>query len=127
MERNNKLWETEALTKEIIKCIIKVHKTLGPGFLESIYHNALVIELIEAGLKVERERGVEVYYRDKLVGSHRLDIVVENQVVLELKTVSELGPVCYAQLRSYLKALQLEVGLLVNFAKERADFRRVEL
>ena len=127
MEINHAPWEEEALTSEIIKCIIAVHQSMGPDFLEGIYRNALVIELVEAGLKIETEKEVTVHHRDRLVGTHRLDLVVENQVVLELKTTSELGPAHYAQLRSYLKASGLEVGLLVNFSKERADFRRVAL
>ena len=108
------------------KCIIKVHQTLGPGFLESIYRRALVYELRRNGMSVEEEKELTIYYEDHEVGRHRLDLVVVDQVVLELKTVEALNKAHYAQLRSYLKASGLKVGFLVNFAKEKADFRRVD-
>ena len=118
---------SKALTEKIIDCIIQVHQELGPGFLENIYRNALLIELRRHGLRVEAEKEVPVRYRGVEVGKHRLDLLVEGRVVLELKSVDQLTGVHYAQLRSYLKATGCEVGLLVNFNDSRADFRRVEL
>ena len=118
--------EIDSLTERIIPCIIKVHQTLGPGFLESIYRNALIIELDRFGLRAKMEKAIPVYYEGTEVGRHRLDILVEDVVILELKTVEHLGKSHYAQIRSYLKASGLKVGMLVNFAKDRADFRRVE-
>ena len=115
------------LTNTIIECIIKVHKTLGPGFLESIYRNALKIELQKRNLNVEMEREFLIYYDSQEVGCHRLDILVENRVILELKTVNGLDASHYAQVRSYLKATNRKLALLVNFSRERADFRRIEL
>jgi GxxExxY protein len=115
------------ITEKIINAIIRVHQTLGAGFLERIYHNALIIELTRQGLHVESEKQIEVYYESELIGTHRLDLLIDNQVIVELKTVEELAGVHYAQLRSYLKAAKLRVGLLVNLAKDRADYRRVEL
>lgn len=117
--------DVDALTDQIIQCIIKVHSELGPGFVESIYHQALLIELTQRGLNVETEKQIDIYYGGTLVGKHRLDLVVEDVVIVELKTIEELGKTQYAQVRSYLKAAKLHVALLVNFAKERADFRRV--
>ncbi|TDI42373.1 MAG: GxxExxY protein [Acidobacteria bacterium] len=114
------------LTQRIIECMITVHQTLGPGFLESVYRRALLIELDHAGLMAQSEQDVTVQYRGEEVGRHRLDIFVEDRVVLELKTVDQLGPIHYAQIRSYLKATKRQTGLLVNFARERADFRRIE-
>lgn len=116
----------EALTNQIIGCIVKVHRTLGPGFVEVIYRRALVIELRCCGLQVEVEKEVAVYYEGELVGTHRLDVVVNGAVVLELKAVSDLAAAHYEQLRSYLRASGTEVGMLVNFGKERSDFRRVD-
>jgi len=116
----------EALTNQIIGCIVKVHRTLGPGFVEVIYRRALVIELRRCGLEVEVEKEVAVYYEGELVGTHRLDLLVNHVVVLELKAVSEFAAAHYEQLRSYLRASGLDVGLLVNFGKERSDFRRVD-
>lgn len=112
-------------TDAIIQAIIQVHRTLGPGFLESVYRKAMVVELRRRGLKVETEKTVPIYYEGVAVGEHRLDLLVADRVIVELKTVEELGKVHYAQLPSYLKATGLKTGLLVNFAKELADFRRV--
>jgi GxxExxY protein len=116
----------EELTGNIIECIIAVHQTLGPGFLESIYRRALLIEMRKKGLAAETEKEVIIYYDGEEVGRHRLDILAEDRVVVELKTVESLSKAHYAQVRSYLKATDLELGLLVNFAGEKADFRRVE-
>ena len=116
----------ETLTERIIEGIIRVHSTLGPGFLEGVYRNALVLEFVDKGLKVEPEKTTNVYYKGRPVGTHRLDMLVEGQVVVELKTVEKLTAAHYAQIRSYLKAAGLTGGLLVNFATEKADFRRVE-
>ena len=118
--------QEEELTEKIIRAIIKVHQTLGPGFLENIYHKALTIELRKHGLGVEVEKMIDVFYDDELIGRHRLDLLVENKIVLELKTVENLGKVHYAQMRSYLKASGCPIGILVNFADQKADFRRIE-
>jgi GxxExxY protein len=114
-----------SLTEVIIQCIINVHKALGPGFLENVYQRALVIELRSTNLAVEVEKEVLIFYRGQEVGRHRLDLVVENSVILELKTVEDLSKAHYAQVRSYLKATGLSIALLVNFSKEKSDFRRV--
>ena len=119
-------WEWDDLTRGIIRCIIRVHETLGPGYLEALYRNALVMELDENGFKVETEKEVLVFYREKEVGRHRLDILVEGKVIVELKAVDELSRAHYAQIRAYLKATGLSTGLLVNFSKRLADYRRVE-
>ena len=118
-------YEEPKLTDVIIGCVIRVHKELGPGFLESIYRRALLIELGKAGLQVESEKEVVVYYDGQQVGRQRLDIVVEGMVVLELKAVEDLCGAHYAQVRAYLKATGFKAGLLVNFSKARSDFRRV--
>ena len=115
------------LTEAVIQCIITVHQTLGPGFLESIYRKALLIELRKNGLHAENEKEIAVHYEDMEVGRHRLDIVVENKVIVELKTVEHLSKAHYAQVRSYLKGTGLRVAILVNFATEKADFRRIEV
>lgn len=116
----------EALTDRIIGCIVKVHRALGPGFIESIYRRALLIELRRCGLAVQTEKEVEVFYEGEQVGVHRLDLVVEDAVVLELKAVPDLARAHYEQLRSYLRASGIDIGLLVTFGRERSDFRRVE-
>ena len=85
----NKLAHQE-LTGRIIACAIEVHKALGPGFLESIYEAAMVVELKRAGLNVEQQKTLPVFYREVLVGEHRLDLLVQNKIVVELKAISEL-------------------------------------
>ena len=92
--------EIDGLTEVIIESVIAVHKTLGPGFLESVYRNALEIELLDRGMTVEREKEIDLYYKNKPVGRHRLDLVVENSVVLELKAVESLSKSHYAQIRA---------------------------
>ena len=118
---------TDSLTDKIIKCIIQVHKTLGPGFLENIYRNSLLIELKNNSIEAEIEKEVKVFYQENFVGLHRLDILVENEIIVELKTVEKINKAHYAQIKSYLKATKLKVGILVNFSDEKADFRRIEL
>ncbi len=120
-------WGEEELTERIINACITVHKELGPGFLESIYHNALLLELKRMNLLFESEKEVRVRYSGEDVGMHKLDLLVEGDVVVELKTVEELNKKYYAQVRSYLKALNKPVGLLVNFSSYKLDVRRVEV
>jgi GxxExxY protein len=115
----------EELTGRIIACAIEVHKALGPGFLESIYEAALVVELKRVGLKVESQRLLPIFYREVLVGEHRLDLLVEDKIVVELKAISELEDIHFAIVRSYLKAIDLEHGLLLNFATMLLTVKRV--
>jgi len=117
----------DKLMEKIIECVIEVHKTLGPGFLESVYRKALVIELRAHGLKVETEKEIVITYKGEEVGRHRLDVVVDGERMVELKTVEALGKAHYAQVRSCIKASGLNPALLVNFATSMADYRRVEL
>ncbi len=117
--------QLDALTHAIIDAIITVHRVLGPGFLEGVYQRALLIELSKRGVPVKTEMEVTVEYDGQLVGRHRVDLIVGERVLVELKTVEELHAAHYAQVRAYLRATRLGVGLLVNFSKERADYRRV--
>jgi GxxExxY protein len=110
-----------------IGCMIEVHKELGPGFLESVYRRAIAVELQEQGIPFEMEKKIELRYKKKRVGAHRLDLLVANELVVELKTVESLHKKHYAQVRSYLKAVREPVGLLVNFSDFQLDARRVEL
>jgi len=117
--------ELEELTGRIINSAIAVHKELGPGFLESIYQVALPIKLRQDGMKVETQKETKIYYQGKEIGTHRLDLIVENQVIIELKTVNEFNDAHTAQLISYLRATGLKVGLLLNFAKPKLEIKRV--
>jgi GxxExxY protein len=117
----------DELIYRVIGCMIEVHKELGPGFLESVYRRATAIELAEQGIGFEAEKRLLLRYKNKRVGIHRLDLFVENELVVELKTVDVLHKKHYAQVRSYLKAVGKPVGLLVNFADFQLNARRVEL
>ncbi len=119
-------WGTDGLTEKIIGACIKVHKSLGPGFLEIIYLNALLIELKKLGLLCESEKEIRVFYEHALVGLHKIDLLVQGEIVVELKAVEDLNKKHYAQLRSYLTAMNKPLGLLVNFAGYKLDVRRVE-
>ena len=113
------------LTAKIIECAYKVHNALGFGFLEAVYQNALLIELIKANLQAEKEKKIQVYYDAQLVGDYMADIIVEGKVILELKSVKDLHPAHEAQLINYLKATGIEVGLLINFGESVEIKRKV--
>ena len=113
------------LTAKIIECAYKVHNTLGFGFLEAVYRNALMIELLKTGLQSEKEKKIQVHYHNQLVGDYAADIIVENTVILELKSVKELHPAHSAQLINYLKATGIEIGLLINFGESVQVKRKI--
>src|SRR5947208_1184615 len=113
------------LTERIIGAAIRVHKELGPGFLESMYEEALAIEFAAAGILFERQKLLPVFYREHLVGEHRLDFLVEQKVIIELKAISALEDIHFAIVRSYLKAANLADALLLNFATARLTVKRV--
>ncbi len=117
--------ELQGLTERVIGCAIAVHRTLGPGFLESLYERALELELRKKGLLVESQKLVPVYYDGDCIGEHRLDLLVENLVVVELKAIRALEDVHFAQVRSYLKACGLKHGLLLNFSTMPLTIKRV--
>jgi GxxExxY protein len=107
--------ERDPLTEKIIGCAIEVHRTLGPGLLEQTYESALCVELQLAGLKFQRQLVVPVTYKNQPVGDYRLDLVIENTVIVEIKSVERIDPVFEAQLLTYLKITGLKRGLLLNF------------
>lgn len=114
------------LCDRIIGCAISVHREMGNGFLEKLYERALLIELEENGLKAEAQFPIKVHYHGHLIGEHCMDIVVENKVILELKTTPGILPVHESQLLNYLHASQLEVGYILNFASlGKLEFKRM--
>ena len=115
------------LTYKINGAIFEVHRTLGEGFLEKVYENALLIELQNLGLRTESQVPVPVFYKGSMVGDYMADIVVEDQVILELKTVDDLAAIHKAQLLNYLRATGKPLGLLVNFKGKKATIRRLAL
>lgn len=119
--------QLEALTEKIIGGAFAVAKSLGHGFLEAVYRNALAEELAASGLQIAVEAPYPVYYRDKLVGKYLADLVVEDKVIVETKAVDALGPAHRAQVLNYLKASRLPIGLLFNFSKPSLEIKRVLL
>lgn len=117
--------ELEGLTGKIIGAAITVHRSLGPGFLESVYENALALELEAQGVPFERQHTVTVVYRGVPVGQHRLDLLVDRQVVVELKALKALLPEHHAVVRAQLRAANLNHGLLLNFHAPTLEIRRV--
>ncbi len=112
-------------TGKIIGAAIEVHRELGPGFLESIYEEALALEFASRGIPFERQRRVPVVYKGVEVGSHQLDLFAFDEVVVELKAVKNLKDVHFAVVRSYLRALGRAHGLLLNFSTPTLTIRRV--
>lgn len=120
--------DKDPLTERIIACCFKVHNKLGPGFNEKIYHKALEIALKEDGLKYETEKEFAVFFQDKRIGSLRLDLIVEDKVIVETKALSGNIPDIFKyQLLSYLKVSNLKVGLLVNFGNKSCQIKRFVL
>lgn len=116
MQQTEKRIENDTLTEQIIGAAIQVHRELGPGLLESAYEVCLCHELSLSDLKIERQKVIPIFYKGiKLDAGYRLDLVVEGQVIVEIKAVSELLPVHEAQLLSYLKQAGGGRGLLINF------------
>jgi GxxExxY protein len=111
------------LTDRVIGSFFEVYNELGPGFLESVYENALAMLLRERGLIVDQQRLLQVHFRGSVIGEFRADLVVESKLVVELKSVSQLNPAHEVQLVNYLKASSIKVGLLLNFGP-RAQFKR---
>lgn len=115
------------LTEQIIGGAIDVSNNLGHGFLEAVYRNALAVELEFRGLSVAKEQSFPVHYREKRVGFYIADLIVENIVIVELKAVDALNQSHTSQILNYLKASNLQVGLLFNFGKPRLEFKRLLL
>ncbi len=108
--------DTNSITEKIIGCCIEVHKSLGPGLLESTYEECLFFELIQSGLRVERQKELPIHYKSiQLQCGYRIDLLVEDLVIVELKAVEQIIPIHEAQILTYLKLSNKEVGLLINF------------
>jgi GxxExxY protein len=113
------------LTSKVIGCAMIVHKTLGNGFQEVIYQRAIEIEMKLAGISFVREFEMPIYYRDEHIGTRRVDFLVENVISVELKAITKLEDVHFAQAINYLEAYNLEIGLLINFGERSLNFKRL--
>ena len=119
--------EFEALSGKILEGAVAVHKALGPGFLETVYQKAMEVALRHRGIAYDQQKEIHIFFEEEEVGLHRLDLVVEGQITLELKAVKALEDIHYAQLKSYLKATGLHIGLLLNFNAPTLVVKRVVL
>ena len=112
------------VTEKIIGCAMEAHNFLGNGFQEVIYQRALAIEFEAADIQFEREKDLPIKYKGKDIGTRRVDFLVENTIMVELKAISELDDSHYAQIINYLEAYRLEIGLLINFGGKRLIWKR---
>ncbi len=111
------VYNNPQLTDQVIGCAYEVHNILGSGFMEKVYENALLNELISRGIKADAQRQLSVSYKGAVVGEYYADIVVEDSLIIELKAVEKLTDIHELQLKNYLKATNIELGLLINFGK----------
>jgi GxxExxY protein len=114
------------ITDSIIGAAIAVHRELGPGFIESVYEQALAVEFALQGIAFIRQKPIPLFYRDHQIGEHRLDFLVEDKIVVELKAIDSLENVHFAIVRSYLKATALSDGLILNFSSMPLTVKRVQ-
>ena len=120
----NTIYPEAELTQRILKGAFAVHNTLGCGFLEKIYSNALLVELKQTGLGCEKEEPFKIRYKEIIVGDYCADFILERRVLVELKACAGLEKAHEAQILNYLKASGMRVGLLMNFGKPKLDYRR---
>ena len=126
MSMENLLYED--LTEKIRQTAFEIHHYFGNGFLEKVYENAFAHKLHQLGIDCQQQAPLKVYFENNVVvGEYFADLVVENKIIVELKTVGNLEKIHYAQLKHYLKATRVRLGLLINFGKPKLEFRRVIL
>ena len=123
--KTGKVLRDSEITESIIAAAIAVHRELGPGFLETIYEQALAVEFALRGIAFIRQKPITLFYRDHQIGEHRLDFLVEDKIVVELKAIEALENVHFAIVRSYLKATALADGLILNFSTMPLTVKRV--
>ncbi len=115
------------LSYEIMTAVFEVHNILGSGFLEKVYERALLQELTLRGLRVETQKQIRVFYKDMDIGTYVANLVVNGKILVELKAVESLSNLHKAQVLNYLKATGFKLGLLINFGKERVEYKRLVL
>ncbi len=117
--------KTNEITEKIIAAAYQVSNTLGTGFLEKVYENALRIELEKQGFKVEQQKTITVFYGSEPVGEYFADLFIENKIIIELKAVKEIIHIHHAQLMNYLRACNIQVGLIINFGNPKVEIKRM--
>lgn len=121
----NEHYKHSEITSKIIGCAMEVHRRLGNGFQEVIYQRALAIEMLMAGIQIQREFEMPIFYREKQIGTRRVDFLIEDIVCVELKAIIKLEDVHLAQAINYLEAYNIEIGLLINFGEKSLNFKRL--
>ncbi len=124
-ERINDLETINELTRRVIGCAMTVSNTLGCGFLEKVYENALAHELRKSGIACETQCRLNVFYDGAVVGDYTVDILVENELILELKIAKQIDSTHYAQTINYLRAMNRHIGLILNFGNPKLEFKRL--
>ena len=113
------------LSNKIIGIAIDIHKELGPGFVEKIYQRAMYLELKNSSINFEREKKVDIRFKKALLGYQALDFIIERELIIEIKAVSEINKIHMAQMLSYLKATSKKLGLILNFANDKLEIKRM--
>ena len=117
--------EINGLSNKVLGLAISVHKEIGPGFVESIYEKALSYELGKARIKFEEQKEIRVKYKSVDLGHQRIDFLIDNEIIIEIKSVSEINKIHEAQILSYLKTAEKKLGLILNFARNKLDIKRL--
>ncbi len=117
--------ELNALTEQIIGCAFKVSNSLGCGFLEKVYENAMMIELNRAGLQAEHQKSLTVFYEGKIVGEYFADLFIDSKIIVELKVAKGIDEAHQAQLLNYLRACKKRAGLIINFGRPKVEIKRI--
>ena len=125
MNADERRSEINGITETVIGCVMQVSNTLGSGFLEKVYENALAVECRRSGLTLIQQRAIQIKYRDVVVGDYIADLIVNDLVTVEVKAVKLLDEVHAAECLNYLKATNLNIGLLINFDRPKAEIRRI--
>jgi GxxExxY protein len=125
MNADERRYELNSITERIVGCAFRIGRTLGCGFLEKVYENAMVHELVKTGFAVSRQHPLKVYYDSIVVGEYTADILVEGAVLVELKAVSALDAIHLAQCMNYLKATGLHICMLINFGRPKVEVKRI--
>ena len=115
------------LSYEIIGVAMEVHRELGSGFLEKVYENALMVLLNERGIKAEQQKEIKVYFRGAIIGNYIADILIEDSIIVELKTVERIVDIHRAQVMNYLKATRLKLSMIINFKNKSLEYERIVL
>lgn len=113
------------LSFQIMGAVFEVHNVLGPGFIESIYENALSLEFQSRGIAFERQKRMIVRYKDTIIGKQKLDFIIEEKIVLEIKAISQLADIFKMKVLSYLRATDLKLGILINFGTPKVQSVRI--